>query len=125
MAKKKAASRSASNGSAANLSFEAKLWLTAEKLRNNTDAAEYRHVVLERIDDIAVYGQESNSTTRRLAMMNLATRGIEGDLGPVYADTFRRDLHKDQSKGPDPANRKNSGIHSSTRRYPMPASVSR
>ncbi len=32
---------------------------------------------------------------RRLAMMNLAMRGIEGDLGPVYADTFRRDLHKD------------------------------
>ena len=41
-----------------------------------------------RIGDIAVYGQESNSTTRRLAMMNLAIRGIEGDLGPVYADTF-------------------------------------
>ena len=36
-----------------------------------------------------------NSTTRRLAMMNLAIRGIEGDLGPVYSDTFRRDLHKD------------------------------
>ena len=34
-------------------------------------------------------------STRRLAMMNLAIRGIEGDLGPVYADTFRRDLHKD------------------------------
>ena len=48
-----------------------------------------------RIGDIAVYGQESNSTTRRLAMMNLAIRGIEGDLGPEYADTFRRDLHKD------------------------------
>ena len=48
-----------------------------------------------RIGDIAVYGQESNSTTRRLAMMNLAIRGIEGDLGPEHADTFRRDLHKD------------------------------
>ena len=48
-----------------------------------------------RIGDIAVYGQESNSTTRRLAMMNLAIRGIEGDLGPVHSDTFRRDLHKD------------------------------
>lgn len=45
--------------------------------------------------DIAVYGQESNPTTRRLALMNLAIRGIEGDLGPENADTFRRDLHKD------------------------------
>ena len=48
-----------------------------------------------RIGDIAVYGQESNPTTRRLALMNLAIRGIEGDLGPEHADTFRRDLHKD------------------------------
>ena len=46
MAKKKAAAGSASNGSAANLGFEAKLWLTADKLRNNMDAAEYKHVVL-------------------------------------------------------------------------------
>ena len=46
MAKKKAASGSAANGTAANLGFEAKLWLTADKLRNNMDAAEYKHVVL-------------------------------------------------------------------------------
>jgi hypothetical protein len=38
--------------------------------------------------DIAVYGQESNPTTWRLALMNLAIRGIEGDLGPENADTF-------------------------------------
>lgn len=31
---------------AANLGFEAKLWLTADKLRNNMEAAEYKHVVL-------------------------------------------------------------------------------
>lgn len=48
-----------------------------------------------RIGDIAIYGQESNPTTRRLAMMNLAIRGIEGDLGKEHADTFRRDMHKD------------------------------
>jgi type I restriction enzyme M protein len=48
-----------------------------------------------RIGDIAVYGQESNPTTRRLAMMNLAIRGIDGNLGPEHADTFRRDLHPD------------------------------
>jgi type I restriction enzyme M protein len=45
--------------------------------------------------DISIYGQESNSTTRRLAIMNLAIRGIEADFGPEHADTFRRDLHKD------------------------------
>ena len=30
----------------ANLGFEAKLWQTADALRNNMDAAEYKHVVL-------------------------------------------------------------------------------
>ena len=30
----------------ANLGFEAKLWEAADKLRNNMDAAEYKHVVL-------------------------------------------------------------------------------
>ena len=48
-----------------------------------------------RIGDIAVYGQESKPTTRRLAMMNLAIRGIDCNLGPEHADTFRRDLHPD------------------------------
>lgn len=48
-----------------------------------------------RIGDISIYGQESNATTRRLAVMNLALRGIEADFGPEQADTFRRDLHPD------------------------------
>ena len=48
-----------------------------------------------RLGDIFIYGQESNATTRRLAPMNLAIRGIEADLGPEHADTFRRDLHPD------------------------------
>jgi type I restriction enzyme M protein len=34
------------NDTTANLGFEAKLWLTADKLRNNMDAAEYKRVVL-------------------------------------------------------------------------------
>ena len=41
--------RTKSNGtntSTATIGFEAKLWLTADKLRNNMDAAEYKHVVL-------------------------------------------------------------------------------
>ena len=32
--------------SSATIGFEAKLWLTADKLRNNMDAAEYKHVVI-------------------------------------------------------------------------------
>ena len=142
MAKK--ASKKESTG--ANLGFEAKLWLAADKLRNNMDAAEYKHVVLGliflkyisdtfdehhvkliegkseyadanpedkdeylaanvfwvpveahggKLGDISIYGQESNPTTRRLAVMNLALRGIEADFGAENADTFRRDLHPD------------------------------
>ena len=48
-----------------------------------------------RIGDISIYGQESNPTTRRLAKMNLAIRGIETNLGPQPADSFHRDLHPD------------------------------
>ena len=48
-----------------------------------------------KLGDISIYGQESNPTTRRLAIMNLAIRGIEADFGPEHADTFRRDLHPD------------------------------
>jgi type I restriction enzyme M protein len=46
-------------------------------------------------NDVAVYGQESNPTTWRLAAMNLAIRGIEANLGAENADSFRRDLHPD------------------------------
>ncbi len=35
-----------SNSNGANLGFEQKLWQAADKLRNNMDAAEYKHVVL-------------------------------------------------------------------------------
>jgi len=48
-----------------------------------------------RVDDIAIYGQESNPTTWKLCKMNLAIRGIDGDLGPYHADSFQNDLHKD------------------------------
>ena len=46
-------------------------------------------------DDIVVYGQESNPTTRQLALMNLAIRGIEANLGQEHADSFHRALHPD------------------------------
>ncbi|MBE1489009.1 type I restriction-modification system subunit M [Plantactinospora soyae] len=48
-----------------------------------------------RRDDIAVYGQEANERTWRLAKMNLAIHGIGGDLGPKWEDTFYADKHPD------------------------------
>ncbi len=48
-----------------------------------------------RLGDIAIYGQESNPTTWKLAKMNLAIRGIDADLGSQQADSFHSDLHKD------------------------------
>lgn len=45
--------------------------------------------------DISVFGQESNPTTWRLAMMNLAIRGIEANLGGQWGDSFHNDLHPD------------------------------
>jgi type I restriction enzyme M protein len=44
MARGKSNNNSKSNG--ATLGFEAVLWAAADKLRNNMDAAEYKHVVL-------------------------------------------------------------------------------
>lgn len=43
---------------------------------------------------LAIYGQESNANTWKLAQMNLAIHALEGDLGSGNADTFFNDLHK-------------------------------
>jgi type I restriction enzyme M protein len=43
--------------------------------------------------DISIYGQESNYTTWRLAKMNLAIRGIDGQI--AHGDTFHADRHPD------------------------------
>lgn len=45
------------------------------------------------INDISIYGQESNPTTWKMAKMNLAIRGIDGNLGEIPADTFLDDQH--------------------------------
>ena len=47
-----------------------------------------------RKDDIHIFGQEYTATTWRLCKMNLAIRGIDGNLGDRDADTFANDLHK-------------------------------
>ncbi len=46
-----------------------------------------------RLGDISIYGQESNYTTWRLARMNLAIRGVEGQI--AHGDTFHNDRHPD------------------------------
>ena len=43
--------------------------------------------------DISIYGQESNYTTWRLAKMNLALRGIDGQI--AHGDSFHNDRHAD------------------------------
>ena len=44
--------------------------------------------------NLSVFGQEANSDTWKMAMMNLAIRGIDANLGGHPADTFTNDLHK-------------------------------
>ena len=46
-----------------------------------------------RVGDISIYGQESNYTTWRLARMNLAIRGIDGQI--AHGDTFHNDRNPD------------------------------
>jgi type I restriction enzyme M protein len=49
-----------------------------------------------RVGDVSIFGQESNTTTWRLAKMNLAIRGIDADLGePDPAGSFFKDQHPD------------------------------
>ncbi len=46
-----------------------------------------------RIGDVSIYGQESNHTTWRLAMLNLAIRGIDAKI--AHGESFHSDAHKD------------------------------
>ncbi|MBO9379638.1 N-6 DNA methylase [Sphingomonas histidinilytica] len=48
-----------------------------------------------RIGDIAIYGQESNYTTRRLCKMNLAVRGIDADIKWNSEGSFHKDELRD------------------------------
>ena len=48
-----------------------------------------------KVDDVSIYGQESNPTTWRLAVMNLAIRGFSVDLGKKHGDTFDNDQFLD------------------------------
>lgn len=48
-----------------------------------------------KVDDISIYGQESNPTTWKLAAMNMAIRGFAADLGKIADDTFGNDQFRD------------------------------
>ncbi|MFK0230824.1 N-6 DNA methylase [Streptomyces sp. NPDC090303] len=45
------------------------------------------------LGDLSVYGQETDERTWRLARMNLAVHGVEGDLGTRWGDTLAEDRH--------------------------------
>jgi len=75
------------------------LWATADKLRANMDAAEYKHLVLGlmfvqsekfieahggKINDVSIYVQESNPTTWRL-MAGLDRNDVDGQLFGVFS----------------------------------------
>ena len=47
-----------------------------------------------RINDVSIFGQESNPTTWKLAKMNMAIRGIDSTK-IALGDTFHNDQHKD------------------------------
>jgi len=49
-----------------------------------------------RIGDIAIYGQESNNVTWRLAKMNLAVRGIDSNIKWNNEGSFHKDEFKDE-----------------------------
>src|SRR3989442_445861 len=68
-----AAAKTQKESSGPAVGFEAQLWAAADKMRGHMDAPEY--------------------TTWKPARMNLAIRGIDANLGPRNADSFRKDLH--------------------------------
>src|SRR3989339_93035 len=72
------------NGS--NLGFESKLWLAADKMRNNMDAAEYKHVVLGLI--FLKYISDSFEERRQL----LVKESSEG-ADPEDPDEYKSNLY--------------------------------
>lgn len=57
-------------------------------------SAKFLEAHFESINNISVYGQESNPTTWKLCAMNTAIHRIDGNLGTKNADTFFEDLHR-------------------------------
>ena len=88
---------SGTHTSTATIGFEAKLWLTADKLRNNMDAAEYKHVVLgliflKYISDTAGKCRRSNAEirTRSARPLRQSTFAIRHFPAPTIGKTVDR-----------------------------------
>lgn len=45
------------------------------------------------INNLSVFGQESNADTWKMAKMNMVIRGIDANFGDHHANTFHNDLH--------------------------------
>ncbi|MSU80245.1 MAG: SAM-dependent DNA methyltransferase, partial [Gemmataceae bacterium] len=78
------AKKSAAADSHANLGFEAKLWLAADKLRNNMDAAEYKHVVLG-----LIFLKYISDAFEEMHAKLLAGKGDYEGSDPEDADEYR------------------------------------
>ncbi|AAK03621.1 type I restriction-modification system subunit M [Pasteurella multocida] len=60
-----------------------------------THAKEKHYASDEQRRRISIYGQESTSTTWKLAVMNMVIRGIDFNFGKKHADSFTEDQHPD------------------------------
>ena len=58
-------------------------------------ADEYSKAHGGKVGDLSIYGQDANPTTWRLAIMHLAIRGIDFNLGREPANTFTSNQHPD------------------------------
>ena len=68
-------------------------FIRAHQARKGAGKASRAGAVPSAASRISIYGQESNPTTLRLAKMNLAIRGITGQI--AQGDTFHNDQHPD------------------------------
>jgi type I restriction enzyme M protein len=66
---------------ASNVGFEVKLWLAADKLRNNMDGAEYKHVVLG-----LIFLKYISYTVQEQHAKLLASYGDDGRTNPEDLD---------------------------------------
>src|SRR4030065_2382129 len=78
------AAKSRKNDTGARLGFEAKLWLAADKLRNNMDAAEYKHVVLG-----LIFIKYISDAFEEMRAKLIAGKGDYAGSDPEDADEYR------------------------------------
>src|SRR5438094_3926679 len=80
----RAKGKSSSEINSASLGFEAKLWLAADKLRSNMDAAEYKHVVLDGILLTYIYDSFEEDHAKLVA-----SEGEYAGANPEDPDEYR------------------------------------